>query len=307
MDDVVKKYKIRRDARLKARMDEFNENDHPRDENGRFASGGGGGSAPKKESGGKTGKDFTDSVKGAYKSGKPADVSAAVKGALNDMPVGGHVKIGKFDFKKVGDNHFEEAKGEWKGRKTKFKNESVANFVDTTDKRKAPVFSDPTDTGERNGALEETKKKKSEGNPIMDKYHAKIADVADKEGLKKTLMYARMNDEISDDEFSELCRAGGERLGISDRGMKTVKKKAEEMASERKAYLGKKRKEVMDEFYTKLADMSRKDVDREIMKMKRENSVYLKNGDLDDMIDEASERLSMTQADTNLLKKRYGG
>lgn len=49
MDDAVKKYKARRDARLKKRLDEFNENDHPRDGNGRFASGGGGGSSPKKE------------------------------------------------------------------------------------------------------------------------------------------------------------------------------------------------------------------------------------------------------------------
>ena len=53
MNDVVKKYMERRDARLKARMDEFNENDHPRDENGRFTSGGGGEAAaqPKKTAG----------------------------------------------------------------------------------------------------------------------------------------------------------------------------------------------------------------------------------------------------------------
>lgn len=43
MDDSVKKYFERRDARLKKRMDaEFREGDHPRDENGRFTSGGGG-------------------------------------------------------------------------------------------------------------------------------------------------------------------------------------------------------------------------------------------------------------------------
>ena len=47
MDKTVEKYKRRRDARVKARMDSFNENDHPRDENGRFTSGGGGKSAGK--------------------------------------------------------------------------------------------------------------------------------------------------------------------------------------------------------------------------------------------------------------------
>ena len=41
MDIAVEKYKQRRDARIKKRMDEFSENDHPRDENGRFTSGGG--------------------------------------------------------------------------------------------------------------------------------------------------------------------------------------------------------------------------------------------------------------------------
>lgn len=42
MDKSIEKYKARRDARLKKRLDEFEENDHPRDENGRFTSGGGG-------------------------------------------------------------------------------------------------------------------------------------------------------------------------------------------------------------------------------------------------------------------------
>ena len=42
MDESIKKFKQRRDARLKKRLDEFEENDHPRDENGRFTSGGGG-------------------------------------------------------------------------------------------------------------------------------------------------------------------------------------------------------------------------------------------------------------------------
>ena len=50
--DAVEKYRQRRDARIKKRMDDFKENDHPRDENGRFTSGGG----AKKAKGGK--KDF---------------------------------------------------------------------------------------------------------------------------------------------------------------------------------------------------------------------------------------------------------
>ena len=47
--DAVEKYRVRRDVRLKKRMDEFNENDHPRDENGRFASGGGSGDLKKRQ------------------------------------------------------------------------------------------------------------------------------------------------------------------------------------------------------------------------------------------------------------------
>ena len=42
MDDSVKKYKIRRKERVKKRLDDFTEGDHPRDESGRFSSGGGG-------------------------------------------------------------------------------------------------------------------------------------------------------------------------------------------------------------------------------------------------------------------------
>lgn len=41
MDNAINKYKQRRDARIKKRMDAFEESDHPRDENGRFTSGGG--------------------------------------------------------------------------------------------------------------------------------------------------------------------------------------------------------------------------------------------------------------------------
>ena len=43
MEDSVKRYRQRRDERIKKRMDaDFREGDHPRDKNGRFASGGGG-------------------------------------------------------------------------------------------------------------------------------------------------------------------------------------------------------------------------------------------------------------------------
>lgn len=49
MDKTVEKYLKRRDARLKKRTDEFNENDHPRDENGRFASGGANRAVPAKD------------------------------------------------------------------------------------------------------------------------------------------------------------------------------------------------------------------------------------------------------------------
>lgn len=45
MDETVKKFRDRRDARLKKRLDEFKEGDHPRDENGRFTSGGGSGAS----------------------------------------------------------------------------------------------------------------------------------------------------------------------------------------------------------------------------------------------------------------------
>ena len=48
MDNAVEKYRQRRDERIRKRMDEFKENDHPRDESGRFTSGGGGGKAAKK-------------------------------------------------------------------------------------------------------------------------------------------------------------------------------------------------------------------------------------------------------------------
>lgn len=49
--DAVEKYRQRRDARIKKRMDDFEESKHKRDEHGRFVSGGGG--SEKKESGGK--------------------------------------------------------------------------------------------------------------------------------------------------------------------------------------------------------------------------------------------------------------
>ena len=45
MDKSVEEFRMRRDARLKKRLDEFKEGDHPRDENGRFTSGGGGGNS----------------------------------------------------------------------------------------------------------------------------------------------------------------------------------------------------------------------------------------------------------------------
>ena len=38
--DAIEKYRARRAKRMSARTDEFEENDHPRDENGRFTSGG---------------------------------------------------------------------------------------------------------------------------------------------------------------------------------------------------------------------------------------------------------------------------
>lgn len=47
MDNAIERYKARRDARLKKRLDEFKEGDHPRDENGKFTSGGGGGGQSK--------------------------------------------------------------------------------------------------------------------------------------------------------------------------------------------------------------------------------------------------------------------
>lgn len=61
MDNAVLKYQKRRDARIKKRMDDFEENKHKRDENGRFVSGGGS-SEPKgekwaKDLKGKTGKE----------------------------------------------------------------------------------------------------------------------------------------------------------------------------------------------------------------------------------------------------------
>ena len=41
MDNAVIKYRQRRDARMKKRMDDFEEGKHKRDEHGRFVSGGG--------------------------------------------------------------------------------------------------------------------------------------------------------------------------------------------------------------------------------------------------------------------------
>jgi len=41
VDDAVNKYRARRDERLRKRTDEFEENKHPRDENGQFKSSGG--------------------------------------------------------------------------------------------------------------------------------------------------------------------------------------------------------------------------------------------------------------------------
>ena len=48
MDEAVKEFRARRDERIKKRMDDFKEGNHPRDENGRFTSGGRKSSGPNK-------------------------------------------------------------------------------------------------------------------------------------------------------------------------------------------------------------------------------------------------------------------
>lgn len=69
MDKSVEKYRMRRDERIKERQKRFDwdENDHPRDENGRFSSGGGGKSSKGSKSGGALSKDKRSKVEGIIK------------------------------------------------------------------------------------------------------------------------------------------------------------------------------------------------------------------------------------------------
>ena len=85
MNDI-ERYKKRREERLKKRMDGFNENDHPRDENGRFVSGGGG---EKPQSTGAIGAKAED----VMKDGLSFDAAEKVSSMLKDMKEGDAVTV----------------------------------------------------------------------------------------------------------------------------------------------------------------------------------------------------------------------
>ena len=84
MDKAVKKYRVRRDARIKKRMDAWEEGDHPRDENGRFTSGGGS-SAPKSEKSSGTDDFFKESWSSSSgKVSKAKDTQKRINKVLED-------------------------------------------------------------------------------------------------------------------------------------------------------------------------------------------------------------------------------
>lgn len=84
MDKTIEKFWARRDARMKERMDaKFEENDHPRDENGRFTSGGGSSGGSNKAERGGVEKNRQERGGVARKMSKSGEIPQDVMGQLD--------------------------------------------------------------------------------------------------------------------------------------------------------------------------------------------------------------------------------